>query len=225
MATLDSVQNPGISEEVDPSFRAGRISLRPLEYTTLQGKILGHYSIVGTSAASAFAAASNQFAARWADPTNFMVLMRLWASLQVVTAVTAQSLAPLMAFIARGYTIRDATGATALAVANPNTQKLRSTMGTTLFASSGNIDVGSLAAGVTAGTKTVDANPIGFMGLPGIGALGTGAQADLYKWDKLGGHPIVLAQNEGIVVQNTTLFATGTVSLTVGMEWAEVAAF
>ena len=225
MATLDSVQNPGISEEVDPTFRAGRISLRPLEYQTLQGKILGHYSVVGTSAAGATAASSNQAAFRWTDPTNFAVITRVYVSVNVITAVTAQATPPINLFIARGYTARDGTGATAISFANPNTNKLRGTMGTTLM-TAGNFDVGSAAAGVSGGTKTVDANPISTLGLGGLAAIGTQAGGDLYKWDKLGGHPITLAQNEGLLVQwSATAIATGTVSITTLIEWAEVATF
>lgn len=227
MAFIESQQNPGIVQEIDPLHRASRISIRPLDHTTLQGKILGHYSVAGTCTASALAATSNHAAFRWADPTNFAVIMRVWASLQVVTAVTAQTLGPLMLFLARGYTARDATNATAVALTAQNAQKMRSTMGNTLMVS-GNFDVSSAAAGLSGGTKTVDANPVGFLGLSGaaaIAGLGTGTAGDLYKWDKFGGHPIVLAANEGFLVQNTTLFSTGTVSLTVGVEWAEVAGF
>lgn len=228
MATLDSVQNPGVSEEVDPTFRAGRVALLPLEYKTLQGKVLGHYSAVGTTAAAAFAANSNLAAFRFTDPTNFAVILRVWVSAQVVTAVTAQRVDALNLFVARGYTARDATNATAISFANPNTNKLRSTMGTTLM-TAGNFDVASAAAGVSAGTKTVDANPVSFLGLSGsaaIAGVGTGASGDLYKWDRLGQHPITLSQNEGILVQwGATALATGTATLTVGIEWAEVAAF
>lgn len=225
MATLDSVLSPGISEEVDPTFRAGRVSLRPLEYQTIQGKILGHYSAVATNTASAFAAASNQAAFRWGDPTNFCVIQRVWAAVNVVTAVTAQATGPLQLFIARQYSARDATAATSVAFTASGTNRLRGIMSGSLIGVNGNFDVGNVAAGVTGGTKVVDTNPIGFIPLSGLVTIGTSVSGDLYKWDKLGGHPIVLAANEGLLVQNTTLLATGTVSLTIGIEWAEVAAF
>lgn len=235
MAFLESQAFPGIVEEIDPVFRAGRVSLRPIDYGVpvnlgAPGKFLGHYSQVGTISAIAPAANANLAAFRWADPTNFVILLRLWFSLQVVTAVTAQRVDALLAFIARGYSVRDLTNATAIALVG-NAGKMRTTpMGTTLMGLSGNFDVASAAAGLTGGTKTVDANPFGSAGLSGpsaIAGLGTGVpNTDLYKGDKQGNHPPMLSTQEGALVQwGATALATGTVTLTIGVEWAEVAYF
>jgi hypothetical protein len=235
MAFLESQAFPGIVEEIDPTFRAGRVSLRPIEYgvpTNLAPgtKYLGHYAQVGTISAIAPAANSVLGAFRWADPSNFALLMRVWFSLQVVTAVTAQRLDALLMFIARAYTVRDATNATSIAIAG-NAGKMRTTpMGTSLLSTSGNFDVASAAAGLSGGTKTSDANPMGSGGLSGSGAvagLGTGVpNTDLYKGDKHGNHPQMLGTQEGFLVQwGATALATGTITLTIGVEWAEVAYF
>lgn len=235
MAFLESQAFPGIVEEIDPTFRAGRVSLRPIEYGVPagigpSGKYLGHYAQVGTISAIAPAANAILAAFRWADPTNFCLLLRVWFCLQVVTAVTAQRVDALLAFIARGYSARDLTNATAVVMAG-NAGKLRSSpMGSTLMGVSGNFDVANAAAGLTGGTKTVDANPFGAAGLSGpsaIAGLGTGVpNTDLYKGDKNGNHPPTFNTQEGVLVQwGATALATGTVTLTVGVEWAEVAYF
>lgn len=235
MAFLESQAFPGIVEEIDPTFRAGRVSLRPIEYGVPagigpSGKYLGHYAQAATMAAIAPAANANLAAFRWVDPTNFVILLRLWFSIQVVTAVTAQRVDALLAFTARGYSVRDLTNATSVVIVG-NSGKMRTTpMGSSIMGVSGNFDVASAAAGLTGGTKTVDANPFGFAGLSGPSAivgLGTGVlNTDLYKGDKNGNHPPMLNTQEGLLVQwGATALATGTITMTIGVEWAEVAYF
>lgn len=235
MAFLESQAFPGIVEEIDPTFRAGRVSLRPIEYGVPagigpSGKYLGHYAQVGTIAAIAPAANASLAAFRWADPTNFALLLRVWISIQVVTAVTAQRLDAILMSVARGYTVRDLTNANGIVIA-ANTGKMRTApMGSSLIGVSGNFDMANLAAGLTGGTKTLDANPMGFAGLSGaaaIAGLGTGLpNTDLYKGDKQGNHPQFFNTQEGFLVQwGATALATGTITMTVGVEWAEVAYF
>src|SRR5262249_48738890 len=114
MPTVDSVQNPGISMEVEPTFRAARVSIRPLEYQTLQGKILGHYRCANQSAAAAFVTSALLANFRWTDPTNFAVIMRVYvAVVDGATAIAAQRIDPLTLTIARAYTANDGTGMTA----------------------------------------------------------------------------------------------------------------
>jgi hypothetical protein len=235
MAFLESQAFPGVVEEIDPTFKAGRVSLRPIEYGIPSnlapgGKYLGHYAQVGTISAIAPAANAILAAFRWADPNNFALLLRVWFSLQVVTAVTAQRLDALLMFMARAYTARDATAATAVVIAG-NAGKMRTTpMGSSLMGVSGNFDVANAAAGLSAGTKTLDTNPMGSGGLSGpsaVAGLGTGVlNTDLYKGDKQGNHPQMLGTQEGFVAQwGATALASGTITLTIGVEWAEVAYF
>jgi len=218
----------GVEQAVDPLYGAARTVNRPLDYTWPQGITLGHYRAVGFTSAIAPAANSNLAAFRWADASRLAVLLRISASVAVVTAVTAQRVDPLAAFIARAYTARDLTNATSVAFTANKSQAMRSSMGPSIVA---NIDVSNLAAGLTGGTKIVDTNPIGHMGLSGASAivgLGTGAlKADLYKAETTNGeHPIVLALNEGVLVQwGATALGTGTAVVTVEFVWAELAVF
>ena len=225
MATLDSVQNPGINAEVDPTHRALRVSVRPLEHQTLAGKILGHYRIFGQTSAIAPTANAVLGLLRWTDPTNFLVIKRVYATVTDVTAITAQRTDPLLLLVARSYTVAETTNVTQLTISG-NNQKVRANMSTTLAAS---VAVASAAAGMTGGTKTNDANAFGALAFGmgvAFGGLGTGDQGDLYKWDQLGQHPIVLQTNEGVLLTwGTTTLATGTVTVGFGIEWAEVSAF
>ncbi len=55
-------------------------------------------------------------------------------------------------------------------------------------------------------------------------SIGEAVDLDVYVGD--GMHPIVLAQNEGIVIRNRTVWpAAGTGILMVALDWAEVAAY
>jgi hypothetical protein len=221
---------------VDPSFGAIRESIRPLEYS-YPNALLGHYRVVATTSAIQPSANANMAALRWAPSTltqAMFVLLRLRVSFAVAAAgltPAVQRIDPIVGLIARQYTARDATNATAVTISGHNC-KMRTSMGTTLVA---NIDVASAAAGLSGGTKTVDGNAFGHVDLSEPGAVGGAAPLgfgiltqDLYKWDTLGAHPVVLAANEGILVQwGTTAYTTTTATglVTVEFEWAEVLAF
>lgn len=223
MAFIESISNPGITQEVDRAFQAARVALRPLDHTAI-GKVLGHYRAVGTTSAAAFTNGAHLAALRWTDPLNFLVLLKVRTFITVVTAVTAQRNDPLVLNIARAYTARDATGATALTISG-NNQKARSSMSTSLV---GNLDVTSAAGGLTGGTKTVDANPHAAIGIGGSGlvGLGTNGGGEFFNAENNYLHPIVLANNEGaLVTWGPTTLATGTVTATVEFAWAEVIVF
>lgn len=231
MSTIDSAAHTDRSAEVDPFFQALRVSLRPLDYKTDSGRLLGHYSIVGLTSAAAFSANAVLAALRWADPDKLCVIRQIRAFFYVATAITAQRLDPLTLSVARGYTVRDATNATTVSLAASSSQKLRSTMGTSLLQNSngGNIDVASAAAGLSDGTKVVDSSPIGFMALSdgaSIAGLGTGKSGIVYDSKDAGAHPIVLQQNEGILLSHgATAVATGTAIAGIAIDWAEVDGF
>lgn len=217
------VVQPGVEAAIDPLFQAARFSARPIDYTNL-GQNLGHYALVATTSAALWSANAILFAFRWTDPSRFSVIQSLSVGATVVTAVTAQRVDPVVATIARSYTVRDLTNATVVTMSG-NNQKQSTKMGTSLI---GNIDVASAAAGLTGGTKTLDANSIGFSSMPGLLGLGT-AVANTVVLDPNTGdgeHPIILAANEGLVVSwGPTALATGTATVTVKVRWAEAIQF
>lgn len=228
MAVIESPSKSAVQAEVDPIFAAMRVSVRPLDYTSIQGtlggKVGGHYRCFVQT--SAIAPSANVVLAnlRATDPNLQIVVTRVSTVVTVATAVTAQRNDPLNLFVARAYTVAETTN-TVTATLTANNAKLRSAIMSPCTAI---VQSTSNAAGMTGGTKTVDSNPIGWAGLnQPLAALGTGWPVqDIFQNEANGAHPIVLQQNEGLVVQwGATTLATGTVVVGVGFSWAEVPAF
>jgi hypothetical protein len=210
--------NSGVISEVGAN-RALRVVLYPYDYAAL-----GQYKVAGLSGTMAAGLAANAeiFQLRWTDATrlcliNSVVLNGLSGS---ATAFAA-GFAKVDLLTARSWSA-DGSGGTTLAVTG-NNQKLRTSMGTSLM---GAIRVASTAA-LTAGTKTLDAAPMGLFGF----SIGTVAnviyvpgQLTLFDSDLGNSHPIVLATNEGIVCR-ATVPATGTWQFGITVNYTELAAF
>lgn len=212
-------------QAVDPMFLAARIALRPLDYSG-SGRVLGFYRAAGFTAAGLFTAGVNLANFRITDASALAVILRARVTVAVAAAVTAQRLDPVGLFIARAYTVQETTNLTALTLTGNNGKMRTSPMGTALAT----VGVANAAAGLTGGTRTIDANPIGLAGLSGnaaIAGLGTGLPTTaLVDASDAGNHPPVLAANEGLVLQwGATALATGTVVVGVEVEWAEVVVF
>jgi hypothetical protein len=185
---------------------------------------LGHYRVAFSTPAAAFAANAVLATLRWTSATAFCVPLRLQATLAVATAVTAQRLDPIVATVARAYTVADNTNTTTVTLSG-NNAKMRTNMGTAASV----LLVTSAAAGISGGTRTLDANPVGIASLStygAIGGLGTGIpMSDLYG---VGAdeYPLVLTQNEGLVISwGATALATGTAIVGFQFEWAECPTF
>jgi hypothetical protein len=213
--------NGGVVAEVDGTgFRAVRVTPRPIEYGTL-----GHYRFARVIPLLVTQAANGSLLSfRWGDATRLAVIGKLKLSVLQTAAATATITPRFQAFIARSFTASDTAG-TALTLTG-NSFKKRTSMGTTLVT---DIRHSAVAAGLTVGTRTLDADPILDLSAPQIittsgTTLYTG-ELDFGAGD--GNHPVVLAQNEGIVIRGpTTAFgAAGTADLVVEMSWAEVAAY
>lgn len=223
--------NGGTIGEIDATYRAQRVSNRPLDHLTL-----GHYRIgqsTGLLTGTGVTAGGTLFSARWTDATRLAVLTRLSARFTVTTIFSAPQEIGVDAIIARSWSAADSAG-TALTLGG-NNQKMRTSMGSTLFTTAAEMRIGA-ATIVTAGTRTLDANPI--IGGSGVThdlnvAGGTNQLIatpsigfDFFAEPADGEHPIVLAQNEGIVIRNTVVFpAAGVARLWIQMVWTEVAAY
>ena len=217
--------NGGTVADVDgTTFRALRVAIRPADYGTL-----GSYSlsaVTGTLAA-AIAANSELCQFRWTDATRLGVVRRVSVSAGLNAAATAAALLSLEAVIARSFTVAG-TGGTALTITG-NNGKLRTSMGTTLL---GELRVATTAA-LGAGTKTLDTQGVGLLAYSVLtGAItlvvsGTIVPlSNLYDSDNADGHPIVLAQNEGVIVRTGIIQpATMTWNLGVTYRWAELTAY
>jgi len=210
----------GVVDEVDgTTFRARRITVRPVDYGAF-----GHYRLATTVTLVVTQAANGTlFSFRWADATRLAAILFLRLKLLQTAAATATIMPSYQAFIARAFTASD-TGGTAITLTGNNMKK-RTNMGTTLVT---DIRKSTVAAGLTVGTRTLDADSI--LELPTNSTITT-PNATLYQ-DQLdmtnsGDHPIILAQNEGIIVRGPTIVfgAAGTANLAVDMAWAELTSF
>jgi hypothetical protein len=151
------------------------------------------------------------------------------ANLAIVRKITAEADDVTTAFVAgagkfdliaaRSFTASD-TGGTA-ATLTGNNGKLRTSFATTAVS---DLRISSTAT-LTAGTRTLDAQPLASVEFP----VPTAIDAALMPTTPLlqsnvGESPLVLVQNEGFVIQ-ATVPGTGTWSMSVRVCWDEVAAF
>lgn len=211
----------GIVQEVEgTTFRAARVVNRPLDHLAL-----GHYRLSTIVALVVTQAANGTlFSFRWGNATNVCVITKLRLSLLQTAAATATIMPSYQVFIARAFTASDSVG-TAITLTG-NEMKKRTNMGTTLVT---DIRKSAVAAGVTAGTRTLDANPI--MEMLTNSTITTPNSTQYEKELEIdmghGNHPVVLAQNEGFIVRGPTVVfgAAGTANLVVDVSWAEMAVF
>lgn len=213
--------NGGVVAEIDgTTFRAMRVTPRPLEYGAF-----GHYRLATTVALVVTQAANGTlFSFRWGDATRLCVLKKIRLGFLQTAAATATIMPSFQAFIARGFTVSDSAG-TAITLTGNNMKK-RTSMGTTLVT---DIRKSAVAAGLTVGTRTLDADPFFEMA---VNSTITTPNATFYQRefendDGDGTHPYVFAQNEGFIIRGPTVVfgAAGTANLLVDVAWAEVASY
>ena len=226
---------PAAEQTVGPLFGAGRTELRPLDYT-YGNQVLGHYrATLGPTGTTVSVTAKSILAyGRWAVSNAFMVLMRASVlSSYVAATITTGTIVDCALYVRRGSTAAG-SGGNAVTTGGSN-QKNRVLMGASQLSDLRFASTGALTA-PTSGTQ--DANPIGYTLLPATfqttaPASGTPVTAtiqfgpiDLYKWDTLGQHPIVLTSGEDIeFCEFTAGPATGGIAFSFLLEWAEVAVF
>lgn len=215
---------------VDSLYFAARVSPRPLDYGVLGA--YRHAMRSGTIAATA-AANVNLYSFRNAG-SSICVIQRVRAQLFANVAFTAafNDLSFKM-HVARAYTVGHTTNATA-ATLTGNNAKLRTSMATCAAAIH---IINTAAAGLTGGTATVDTDPMAISSIGKPNVVNAAAATEYlaaqpivqleYEPDMGDGvHPLVLAANEGFLLQNGLVWpAAGTAVLKVEVQWAEVSAF
>lgn len=199
--------------------------------------VLGHYTVAQRSGelAATIGAAGHLARIRWA-PTlanTFCVLLRLRAGISVSAAVTTGVEMTLRAIIARQFTTDFTTAITNINMSTLNSNKNRVSMGQSLMGTAG---PGISTTAVMSGqTLTADAAPFAITPIPTlipVTATGTAVaipvgtasnMITLYERGGDGFHPIVLSNNEGVVVQpHLAGPASGTWALYTEWTWAEV---
>ena len=223
---------------VEQSRAAWRASISPIEWKT-QGEVLGFYAAAQVSGAVASLAAGGNIAGiRWTDLNHQLLLTRIQVGAAVASVATTATVLDAQATIVRGFTQAFGSFNTNLSMAaTPNTNKYRVNFGQSLLGvngpqicTTGALAGGSLTADTAPFSMTSFANLVavtttGTAVLMPVGAVAAPMQ-DLYKWDNLGTHPIVLGSGEGLVVQNVTAIpVTGAIKYYVRWEWTEVKGF
>jgi hypothetical protein len=204
--------NGGTTQEVDATFRAARVSLRPAE-------VIGYYSVSGASGALTGVAANGPVFSFRNTGSNLILVRRVSIAFVTTTAFTAAQGLAYQLLRANSFTGSD-SGGTALFTAGQN--KHRNSF--TNIASAPDIRISSTGA-LTAGTRTLETAGMGFANGSST-AVGTSMPTeDLLRYDS-GDYPLVLAQNEGFVVTNgIAMGAAGVIRLQVSVEFAETAAY
>lgn len=190
---------------------------------------LGHYhvSVVTGTLAAALAANAQLYQFKWTDATRLVVITSIEVKFETLTRFTAGTITDfgLDALIARPFAAGG--GGTTLTLTG-NNNKMRTSFGSSLatinvsttaaLTAATGMDLQPFAQSFGAGaqlvpsaTLPVEPIPPGFVFNPDLGH---------------GEHPLVLVQNEGIVIRNRTVWpAGGTGVYMFSMKWTEVTAF
>jgi len=205
--------NAGVVAEVDAN-RAVSTVIRPTDWGAL-----GAYSKALTSGTMAAALASGSSIFQFRNSTsNVYLLRRVFISAGDLVAFTA-GLITFQLTVARNFTA-NGSGGTA-ATLTGNTGKLRTSMATTGTA---DIRISSTAA-LTAGTWTLDGDPIGAISTSAPATAGVNFLPQSVLFDRrVGEQPLILAQNEGFNI-SATVPATGTWQFSVQVDWEELASY
>lgn len=190
---------------------------------------LGYYRLGAASGVMAAALAANAeiFQFRYAG-ANLALIYKVQISAGAQLAATAALAVSIAMTAARAWTAAGTGGTRILPAGNSN--KMRTSMGTTALSDAGI----STTAGLTAGTKTLDALNVGELAIGiGTGAITTAvglpllARTPILDADGEGQHPLVLANQEGFVIRNGSIAwpAAMTWKFAVEVLWGEVTAF
>ena len=202
----------GVVDEVDATFRARRISIRPPE-------VINWNSISGVSGLlTAVAAAGPVFSFRNTGASLIMV-RRISVGFITTTAFAAAQGLYYSLIKANAFTVSDSTG-TPLYTAGAN--KHRNSF--TNIASAPDVRIAAAAA-LTAGTRTLESIQIA-SACGTSNAVGSSMPLSPVFSHNPGDYPLILAQNEGFIITNGIVMgAIGVINLLVNIEFAEVAAF
>lgn len=221
--------NDKVATQVDPTCAAIRTSVRPLEYQPDQGiggVVGGHYQIATVSGliAAGIASLAQVFQVRWADPTKIFILKKLVVMCATATGFAATTLGAPLDFILGHGSTANGSGGTALAPTG-SSNKLRAAMGTTGFATSGEIRIATTAALTAATGQTLEPAALAScMGADNRTLVSTGPM-NLFEQRDAGDHPLILNTGDTFAIRAVTPAATGTWYLSVTMGWAEAGVY
>ena len=211
--------NAGVVAEVDGAgFRAVRVAQRPLD-----AGALGHYKLAVTVPLLAAQAANGTlFSFRWADATRLCALQFCRLRCMQTAAATATIMPNFEVFQARSFSASDTAGTSILPTGN--NAKRRTSMGATLLT---DLRVSAAAAGLTLGTRTLDAQPVMILATQQTITTPNATPYETLFDSTDGDHPLVFATNEGFIVRGPSVAfgAAGTANLIVNIGWVELASY
>lgn len=185
----------------------------------------GVFNLAGASGimGAALTAASPIWSFRWGSAALFALVKRITLSAGNDTVAFAAGLVLFNLFSVRSFVASDSGGTSLTPAAGKN--KLRTSMADSLLTDCRIATTGAL----TAGTRAIDGDPIATVGcgVPAtIGAPMVPPGTILFE-ARPGEYPLVLAQNEGLVLQSggVAIAATGTWKFGVTIEWSEKATY
>jgi len=204
-----------ISSAQDGSLQSVRhlASAYPIDYG-----IGGCYRLTSKSAsmAAGLAASSPIYSFRWTSSTLLGIIRRVRLSMWSLGTGFTAGIGTFDMFVARSWSAADTGGTTDTTTGNNG--KLRTAMAVTVMPEIRH----SSTATLTAGTRTLDTQPIEELPVSISNALNTAflVQQKIFEASQFD-HPLVLAQNEGFVLQ-ASVPATGVWGFAITPEWDEV---
>jgi len=228
MAVIESTGGTiaGVGQE---AFAGMHVRPTPIGPSTTNGS----YRIAATTGTitAALVASGQLFYVRWTDATRFFVLHKFTAQFQPLTLFTAGTLTDFGFDLLKVTAVSAGGGGTDLGALVKT--KMRTTMGTSLLDTAGLMRIAT--TGVLTSITSVDStsiaqslgdtqrvNPAAATEEQNVNSPNLEYKADLAN----GEYPLVLAQNEGLVFRNRTVWpAAGTGVITINMVWSEVGAF
>lgn len=215
---IEVIGSGGNLKQIETTFLADRVTIKPNDVGSLGAYAVA--SLSGTIAAGS-AANANVFSMRYAGAAGTFALIRrvLINAIDITTAFTAGEVIFKM-FVARSFSASDSGGTSLLSTTNcMKTGMAASGMAAIQIANTG---------ALTAGTRTLDTQPVGVL----VNAIAATANIPLlaapappiFDATPPGKWPLVLATSEGFVIQSTVP-ATGTWVFSAQVDWEEVNAF
>lgn len=213
---------PTAESMIDPTWGALRASLRPDEYN-FAGVQGGHFRIARSiSGITGYAAGALVTSFRWGVQNLDALIKRVSMGFALTTVFTTAQPVDFDLIRATGFTVADTGGVQV----NPFTGT--AAMARTKWMNQSQVadfrEPAAAGGALTAGTKTLDASPLGASPISIAGnTLGVGGMIDLYKLDATNQHPLMLKNNEGFNIRLiTAMGAAGIIRIYYVVEWAEV---
>lgn len=214
-----AIQLLGSDNTTIPVVEAGH---KALATTIKPNKALGWFRAGAISTTtSTLAAGSHIFQLRNGSASNLIIVRNVSVSAVATTGFTAAQLFDVGLAFARAWTVDGSAGQ---AFAFTGSQNLLRTSMQAPAAVSARLCSG---AGLTPGTLTTDTNDLAVLQawVPATTAQTIWPVTPIFNFDDSGGYPIVLAQNEGLILRPKTAWgAAGVIRFGVKFEFYEVAA-